>query len=273
MGGTGKTPLLIKLANDLKNSDRRPAILTRGYGDDEISLMKEKCAGVPVVAGADRAAGARALLGEGDPGVFLLDDGFQHWPLKRNLDIVCIDAAAPFEEESLLPAGRLREPLSALSRARVAVITRSEMVSSERLAALKRDIRSRMPSGVVFASRFEKRLVEGKTGEEVLWTALQHGAVIALSAVGNPAAFESDLINRGVKITPLRFRDHHAYSEREIEKIKKLAAEMGARVVTTEKDWVKLKKWPLDALVVTLSTSFAKEDEVAWNQEIRKAVA
>ena len=188
LGGTGKTPLLIRLIHDLESMGLRPAILTRGYGgscggdsmgpeSDEVSLMREKCPGVPIGVGANRFQSAERIMRESPIDIFILDDGFQHWPLARQLDIVCVDASDPWGGGSMVPAGRLREPLSALSRANIVVLTRSELVSSESLATISSIVQEKMPSGVLFISRFvSKDLPE----------TLRNKKVLAISALGNP---------------------------------------------------------------------------------------
>lgn len=269
VGGTGKTPLLIHLANDLKNQGRNPAILSRGYGQDEISLMREKCAGVPLAAGANRFAGAQELLKSNPVGVFLLDDGFQHWPLRRDLDIVLVDASAPFESGLLLPAGRLREPWNSLGRAQVAVLTRSHLVSRERKRELKRAIQELMPQGIVVAAEFQRKLIDAKSGGEIAWDSLQGKKVVAVSAIGNPQAFETELGLEGAVVFPLRFPDHHSYTKRDLNKIQKAVSISGGEIICTEKDWVKLKRWAAPMLFVRLDVRFSGEDEARWQRAVR----
>ena len=272
MGGTGKTPLLIRLANDLKSAGRHPAILSRGYGEDELTLMKEKCAGVPLGAGANRFASSVELLKTNPVDVFLLDDGFQHWALRRDMDIVCIDAAARFETEFLLPIGRLREPWSSLGRANVAVITRAHLATGQRRIELKRRVQELIPGGTVLVSEFERTLVESRTGNILPWEEIRGKKVVAVSAIGNPAAFEGDLIQQGAIVVPLRFRDHRVYGERDVARIKGASERNAAPLVTTEKDWVKLKQFGLDMRIVRVDVRFAEDDESRWKSLVRGMV-
>lgn len=273
MGGTGKTPLLIRLVNDLVQQGVHPAILSRGYGEDEILLMRKKCPHVPVGVGSNRVAKARELTAMCSVDIFLLDDGFQHWQLRRNLDIVCIDATAPFEKESLLPAGRLREPLHGLSRAGVAVLTRTNLVSPEHLTALRKQVQSFMPKGLIISSLFQTHLKKAGTTEPIPWSFLRGKRVVALSAIGNPEAFEKDLTAEGASVIPFRFRDHYEYQEKDIVRIRQMAEKHQALVITTEKDWVKLAKWSLDVFVVEQTVIFSNEDERHWVEAIKKVFA
>ena len=156
-GGTGKTPAVKYLARGLAQRGRKPAVLMRGYkgqGSDEAVEMESALAGIkaPVLLGADRFASAeraRALKCD----TVLLDDGFQHWRLARDLDIVLIDASDPFGGERLLPHGRLREMPAALARAGAIIITRADLLKGEALQALTKRISGYAPNAVVAAAR------------------------------------------------------------------------------------------------------------------------
>ncbi len=271
MGGTGKTPLLIHLANSLNKQGVNPAVLCRGYGQDEVALMNEKCPGVPLGVGADRVASAKELLATRPVGVFLLDDGFQHWSLRRDLDIVCIDATR--RDELLLPAGNLREPWSALRRADAVVLTRTHLMPEETNKNLKERIRTFAPTTAVLATDFNKTLVDAGSGRAVPWESLQGKTVLALSAIGNPKAFEMDLEKAGAKVVRCRFRDHHTYGENDVVTIKAMAKINSASIVCTEKDWVKLRSYDIAPLVVRLDVRFSAEDQAVWNALIAKVLA
>lgn len=295
VGGTGKTPVLLRLLGDLLEAGRRPAVLTRGYagagkragagilvpgGDpsafsDEVRLLALKFPSVPVAVGADRASRARFLL-EGDaPDVFALDDGFQHWALERDLDAVCLDATRP-GERFLLPLGRLREPLGALARAGVVLLTRCELAKEEDVAALERAAR-RHARGPVLRTAFDLRLVDVSSGAPA--TGTLGGEAVALSAIGNPEAFESAVAKLGYEVRPLRFPDHHMYAESDLEAIERLALRLHAPVITTEKDWVKLRstRWahrgnrpPLR--VAEQKLRFFGDGEAAWKDVVAGAL-
>ena len=238
VGGTGKTPLVISLAEALRDRGFHPVILSRGYGrtsrgilvvdsnweeaGDEPFLMKQRLGDVPVVVGADRyEAGCFAekkQLGN----IFILDDGFQHRGLHRDVDIVTIDPVEWEAGEALLPGGRWREPKSALDRAHAACIQEVEGVVIPSLP---------IPS---FAVRHQ---IDGLYSGDTLIAAesLKRSSVVAFAGIAKPERFFATLELLGIHpVKCIRFRDHHHYSRREIESLG------GDMLVTTEKDAVRL---------------------------------
>lgn len=292
-GGTGKTPLIIKLAEDLLTLGISPGILTRGYrgigkkaveqvilrgdrpGDelsDEVALMARRLPTVAIGIGGNRIKSASAFEAIQKVDAFLLDDGFQHWPIRRDLDIVCLDCTDPWGGGRLLPWGRLREPISNLSRAQCVVLTRGELISKEDLGKLKVKVGSLAPSAQMFCCSFETQFVDwdGRALEGLP----KGGRFVALSAIGNPRAFEKAIEKWG-PVTPLRYRDHHLYGLSDVERAAAMAAREGAIIVTTEKDFVKLKsfRWPAGSpRVALIRPRFEPSDEARWKQMI-KAVA
>lgn len=258
VGGTGKTPLVAWLARYLSQAGRRPAILSRGYGGragrgplvvsaggsplcepaacgDEPFLLAQSLAGTPVLAGSDRLASAEAAARMGAD-VAILDDGFQHRRLARDLDIVLLDASNPFGNYRLLPAGLLREPVSALSRADVVLITRSRQ--RESFAVIEKVVRqynTRSPilrSGHHFLGFFNAR------GEQ----AERPAAAVAFCGIGNPARFRIDLEAQGLELPVFEaHRDHHPYTASELGQLFAAARRLGAALVTTEKDLARLR--------------------------------
>lgn len=290
VGGTGKTPLLIRLVNDLNAWKIKPAVLSRGYRgvgkgsvtdtpNDETWLVMEKCPDVPVGVGPDRAAQAKKLLEKHAIDVFLLDDGFQHWSIHRDLDIVCIDATkadAPW----LLPFGRWREPLPALSRAQVAVITRSELVLPEKLKSIKARVQQAIGDGIVVSALFQPSLVEALTEKSRPWSWLSGKHVLALSAIGNPDAFEEGLKKAGAQVSSIPYPDHFAYDGEDWNHVASEAALSEIPVITTEKDWVKLKGFvkaapsaAVEVLIARITVRFSGEDEQRWEKAVRKVFA
>jgi tetraacyldisaccharide 4'-kinase len=269
VGGTGKTPLLIYIANFFLARSKTPAVLTRGYKsltdgeNDEALLVKRRCEGVVLVSDPNRWSAANKLLKRSTPDVFILDDGLQHWPLKRNLDLVCIDATDPWGGGWLLPAGRLREPCSALRRANLIVVNRSELVDIQALARLKTDLARFAPNVPVVSSICEYELLQGIGEEPAPMELLRLRPVIALSAIGHPAAFEAVLLKYGAIVEPRRFSDHHAYNSSELKAIRERARGSGALIVVTEKDWVKIASALTDYsgfYVLRQSLTFSAED-------------
>ena len=238
LGGTGKTPMVIWLAERLLAEGQRVGILSRGYrGDgrtsDEIELMKFRLKGrVDFGVGKDRLVQGRKL--EDSVDVFLLDDGYQHLRLARDVNILLMDSVRPLGKERLLPAGRLREPLSAMDRADILVMTRTGAFSEEEAAI------SRLTEYPVFAARTRLLGFRRMWSEAPILRAeeMNMGPFFAFCGIGNPGAFLLDLQSWNLQIAGKEaFADHHQYSDGEIQELLDAAREAGARaLVTTEKD-------------------------------------
>jgi tetraacyldisaccharide 4'-kinase len=261
-GGTGKTPFVRWLAGELLRRGRHPSVLTRGYGrtsrgtvvvsdgrgalasvaasGDEPALLALALPSVPIVADARRAlAAARAETLEAPVDVHLLDDGFSHVGLAREVDIVLLDAAAPEAGGALLPAGLLREPLTALARADLIVVTKTE--AADPAAAL--EIARRYAPGVpVFHARTVILGIRDRDGTSVDPSDLPAGTTVAVAGIARPGSFRATLQAAGIDPTDfLAFRDHEAYGPGTVGRIERALEETGATaVVTTEKDAVKL---------------------------------
>jgi tetraacyldisaccharide 4'-kinase len=243
VGGTGKTPMVIWLAERLLAEGKRVAILSRGYRgsggtSDEIELMKLRLRDRVVFGvGADRYAEGRRLESAGVD-VYLLDDGFQHLQLARDVDIVLVDSTRPLRHEFLLPAGRLREPQSALNRATSVVFTRTEQ-SKLKLDSIPRP----GPFAVYLAnSKLLGFRTYGAADQQTLRPSLA-GSYFAFCGIGNPEAFFADLERWGIRLAGQRaFRDHHRYTRREISELDREAEIAGCTaLVTTEKDAQNIK--------------------------------
>lgn len=240
VGGTGKTPVVIWLAEKFLADGKRVAILSRGYRgangtSDEIELMKFRLQGrVKFGVGKNRFAEGQRLESREPIDVFLLDDGFQHLQLARDLDILLMDASRPLHGESLLPAGRLREPLSAMSRANLIIFTRAETMPGTNEAIQK------LTQFPVFAAATRLLGFRRLGGEIHLQAADEIGAgpFFAFCGLGNPDAFLRDLRNWGLAICGQAiFPDHHRYAPRDIALIMQEGRRAGAKAfVTTEKD-------------------------------------
>ena len=240
VGGTGKTPMVIWLAEKFLADEKRVAILSRGYRgangtSDEIELMKFRLQGrVSFGVGKNRFAEGRRLEARQSIDVFLLDDGFQHLELARNLDILLMDASRPLAGESLLPAGRLREPVAAMSRANLIIFTRAETASGT-LEAI-----GKLHQYPVFAASTRLLGFRRFGGESTLLSAngIGAGTFFAFCGLGNPDAFFRDLGNWGLAVCGQAiFPDHHHYTQREILAVQQTGKRAGAKAfVTTEKD-------------------------------------
>lgn len=240
VGGTGKTPMVIWLAEHFLAEGRRVAILSRGYRgargtSDEIELMKFRLQGrASFGIGADRFEQGDRLESQQPIDVFILDDGFQHLQLARDLNILLLDASRALHGEPLLPAGRLREPLSGMSRANLIVFTRTETMPGTREAIEKL---SQLP---VFAAT-TRLLGFRRSGGDIRLQSkdeIGNGPFFAFCGLGNPDAFLRDLRNWGLAICGQRvFPDHHSYTARDVSTIKQAGKQAGANAfVTTEKD-------------------------------------
>ncbi len=261
VGGTGKTPMVIWLAEKFLVEGKRVAILSRGYRgangtSDEIELMKFRLQGrVSFGVGRNRFAEGHRLESQKPIDVFILDDGFQHLQLARDLNILLMDVSRPLAGESLLPAGRLREPIAAMSRANLIIFTRAESASGTLEAV------GRLHQYPVFAAS-TRLLGFRRFGEEItLLPANEIGAgpFFAFCGLGNPDAFFRDLGNWGITVCGQAiFPDHHRYTQRDILATKQAGKRAGAiAFVTTEKDAhnlgsIKFEEAPLYVAVIDL---------------------
>jgi len=240
VGGTGKTPMVIWLAEKFLGDGKRVAILSRGYRgangtSDEIELMKFRLQSrVSFGVGKDRFAEGQRLASQQSVDVFLLDDGFQHLRLARDLDILLLDSSQQLGGESLLPAGSLREPISAMSRANLVVFTRTETTPGA-IEAI-----SKLHQFPVFAAATRLLGFRRLGGEITLLSSSEigKGPFFAFCGLGNPEAFFRDLRNWDLALCgQATYSDHHRYSERDVLAIQAAGKRAGASAfVTTEKD-------------------------------------
>src|SRR3984893_906833 len=272
VGGTGKTPFVIWLAEKLLAEGQRVAILTRGYGgtagsSDEVELMRSRLQNRVVFGvGKNRFAEGQRIESHQAIDIVLLDDGFQHLQLARDLDIVLMDASRPMAQP-LLPAGPMREPLSALARAGIIIFTRTENTAGAEEAI------QRLSNLPIFAA--STRLISFRRigGEGSLQTVaeLGGGPFFAFCGIGNPEAFERDLQRWGIMPAGhMFFADHHSYTLKDVQAIEKDAARVGAKsLVTTEKDSWNLKDVHFSAVPVFVSVI---DLEIAGEAEFLAAI-
>ncbi len=235
VGGTGKTPLVRWVVRVLEEAGKRPAVALRGYGRDEVLLHRRWNRAVSVHAHADRVRAARAGAASGAD-VVVLDDGFQHRRLARDLDLVAVAAEQPFPGR-LLPRGPYRELPRALCRAGMVVVThRSAMaVAVKRLEETVREVAPDVP---LVRARLSPRMWEGLEG---LPSSAPRGQVLAATGVAGPRAFAALVGEQtGAVVELLEFSDHHEFTSRDAEHIRRVAG--GRPVVVTEKDAVKLRE-------------------------------
>jgi tetraacyldisaccharide 4'-kinase len=251
-GGTGKTPVVQWLARRLRDAGRPPAVLLRGYRrgenerSDEEAMLADSLPGVPVMADANRYRGGLRVLRSG-PQVhtLILDDGFQHRRLHRDVDIVLIDASNPFGYDHVLPRGLLREPPASLRRAHAVVLTRVDQTTPDVLQDIRRQVAGLVPEMAVFDSRHAFDAVRfPDVSHPPGWLAGRR--VLAFCGIGNPSSFRSLLARAGADVVQFRsFIDHHAYDDSDIDQLVEEARRQKAdALLTTAKDWVKLNALP-----------------------------
>jgi tetraacyldisaccharide 4'-kinase len=262
-GGTGKTPTVIMLARELQKMGRHPAVLTRGYGapklpdgtrgkSDEVMVIENECPGVPVVVNGDRVAGGRVAIETHDADVLVIDDGFQHRHIARDLNIVLVDATEPLGIPGLLPRGTWREPPYNLKRANMIMLTRCEQVSPE-LAELAAGLLTQWVSPrAIYQQRTAVIGVYDAQGNPVPLVASLGGTggyrVAAFAGVGNPQGFLHTVQSLGMHVaTGCWFDDHHRYQSLvDFASLMRVSAQRPLDAwVTTLKDWVKLRDKPL----------------------------
>lgn len=262
VGGTGKTPMVLWLAERFLARGKRVAILSRGYrgirgASDEVALLQNRLRGRAAFGvGKNRFKEGRRLEEQGID-VFLLDDGFQHLRLARDLDIVLVDASRPIQRETYLPGGRLREPISALNRADIAVMTRASAHTSP-------EVPESRPYSIFYA---RARLLgfRGLESKDLHFVSqIGPGPFFAFCGIGNPQAFFFDLQRWRINLAGrLEFPDHHRYSGADVHRLEKKASQSGATaLVTTEKD-----AWNLDGLRSSSIPVFVAVIEMEPNSE------
>lgn len=313
VGGTGKTPLVARVAQILAGSGERVCILTRGYkrenpgervlvsdgekvladvkkaGDEPFELAC-KLTGVSAAVIADRNRAGAGIWARENLGItaFVLDDAFQHRRVRRDLDIVCVDATNPFGNGKILPRGILREPLSSLKRADTIVITRANLVEAERIADLKMQLSEINPRFKIFVSEnkisnlinlkeFPAKAQNGKSAESaaILASGEQRTAnnYSAFCALGNPESFFEQLRREKFNLIFTRaFRDHHRYTQRDIDEMEREAAANGAQIfLTTAKDAVKLKGLQFNLPCRVAESELIFDDEKSFRELIAEA--
>lgn len=255
-GGTGKTPIVMHIARRLRAMGRRPAILMRGYmadadaPSDEAALYREALADAAVVVDPDRVAGAAAVAAERpEVDALVLDDGFQHRRIARDLDLVLIDASEPWGYGHALPRGLMREPRSALRRADAVVLTHCEGATAAELAALDAEVGRWHGRPPIAHVEHAWEAVVDASGATVASGAVGASSgrrrVVAFCGLGNPGRFFEEA-GRWFEVAEAHsFEDHHRYDERSVEWLADRLASTGAEAgLTSEKDWSRLAPLP-----------------------------
>lgn len=287
-GGTGKTPLVATVVRMLQELDRQPGIISRGYRadasgtNDEWRVLQHLCPGVPHLQNPDRVAAAAQIVAEHQADVIVLDDGFQHRRIARNLDIVLIDATCPFGCEAVLPRGLLRESLQGLQRADQVLVTRCDQVSASRLSEIEGRIGEIAPAhqGRVAAVRFRPTALLDHAGAPQPLTQMDGRRIMVLTAIGNPQGFVDTCRRAGGDIIGTRFfPDHHHFTAGDLISVQADAvAHQADLLLTTVKDMVKLRQLDqsgavsagVPILAVEIATEFVSDNQEA---QLRSAIS
>jgi tetraacyldisaccharide 4'-kinase len=275
-GGTGKTPLVLWLAEQLIARGMRPAILLRGYragegGSDEERMLAEHVGERGgVVANPDRVAGAMTAIAQlPQPDVFVLDDAFQHRRAARDFDLLLVSASNPFGYEHVLPRGLLREPMRGMKRANAVVITRCNLADEAAITAIEERIRQHHPQVPIFHAEHRHTALRARDDSEMPIDELGKRRFLIVTGIADPISLQRQLQSQfpdtfaGVRTFP----DHHDFTDDDLVKVRRAAAESNAHVLlTTEKDWVKISRLAtardgLPILRLELQLAFRGEDE------------
>lgn len=282
LGGTGKTPLVELIAKDLSQKGIKTAILTRGYKRgasleniaDEASMLKEKLDNVPVLVGANRIANAKKAVTDYHAKVILLDDGFQHWKLHRDLDIVVVDSTNPFGNERLIPRGILREPLSSLNRADIFLLTKTDY-GRNNLEMIKTTIRNLKPDAQLFESNhIAKTFYNIKDNRELEISDITNKNVCLLASIGDVDAFEKMVAGLGLSPNlKFYFLDHYQYKKKDLDNVVKACLDSGiTSIITTEKDIPRIKDINFDfpnnisVLALKIEIKFLENEDVFFKR-------
>ncbi|HPN87866.1 MAG TPA: tetraacyldisaccharide 4'-kinase [Candidatus Omnitrophota bacterium] len=254
-GGVGKTPLVEYLAKVFKSKGLQPVILTRGYmakkskqalnQSDEATMLKERLPDVPILVGKNRFENAKNFLKEKDADIFILDDGFQHLNLYRDVDIVAIDSTNPFGNEFLIPRGILREPVSDLKRTDIFVLTKTNFIDERQKNILEKDLKNIFPETLIVQAEHRGiDLLDLRTKEIKGLEFLAQKNICCFSGIGNPRSFEQSLIHLKAHIQKsFIFPDHEIYCKKDLEEISQYCLKRNVSIViTTFKDAVKIKQ-------------------------------
>ena len=295
LGGTGKTPFVCLLSEMIQSKGFRVAVLSRGYkgnfkepfalvtdgerilmgareAGDEPYLMAEKLRGVPVIVGRERWLSGKYAVQRFQSEVVILDDGFQHLPLERDLDLLLIDSASPFGNGYLFPRGLLREPLKALCRADAVILTKVQKCAN--IKNLKENLKEKLLAYPIFEAEYTP--VEVRVGGNLQVLSPEHlkgKKILAFSGLAKPESFQKTLLGLEARIVGVEvFPDHHWYVQEDVEKLWQRGAKLNVEaLVTTEKDMVRLKDCtmgPLPLYVLSIRHVFKEEDQPRFEEFI-----
>ena len=293
LGGTGKTPFVCLLSEMIQSKGFRVAILSRGYkgnfkdpfalvtdgerilmgareAGDEPYLLAEKLRGVPVIVGKERWLSGKYAVERFQTEVVILDDGFQHLPLKRDLNLLLIDSSSPFGNGYVFPRGVLREPLKELCRADALLLTKVHDCAN--IKNLKENLKKKLVAYPIFETDYTPGEVRIAGSLRALPSGhLKGKKILAFSGLARPESFQKTLLGLEAKIVGVEaFPDHHGYVQEDVEKLWQRAAKLNAEaLVTTEKDMVRLKDCsmgPLPLWVLSIQHVFEGDHQSRFEE-------
>lgn len=268
VGGTGKTPMVKWIARRLRERGVRVALVSRGYGaeqgarNDEALELEQALPDVPHLQNPDRVAAAQTAIEELESQLILLDDGFQHRRLGRDLDIVLLDATCPFGFDWLLPRGTLREPIAGLRRAQVVCLTRSDRIDAEQRAEIRQRVSQIAPAALWCEATHQPTKLIDSVGNESPLDSFRGRKVAGFCAIGNPQAFRATIESLGGNVVSWQeMPDHHNFTAEDIQQLEQQVRSAKADLaVCTHKDLVKIQietlaSVPLRAVVVEMQVT------------------
>ena len=274
-GGTGKTPLVEAIVRKILSVKKTPLVLTRGYSHDETEQMKSHLEGALIAAGKDRVLAAKEVLKDYHVDLGVLDDGMQHWPIERDLEIVTINALNPFGNGKMIPQGILREPLSALERAHIVVLMHVNFLKIQELRDLRKKISDLAPQAKLVQAYIEPLFFyRGRDHTRVSIEKMKGKRIASFSGIGAPRSFQ--LVLQRSKVKPVRnfeYMDHYEFKKKDMEEIKRISDLAGAEdIVTTEKDFYRCRKLlseTLDPLVLATRVQFLSGEDILEDHLMR----
>jgi tetraacyldisaccharide 4'-kinase len=282
LGGTGKTSLVAFIAKYLKGQGHKVAILSRGYKrkvtsydsiGDEPYMLKMNLRDVAVIVDADRVRGAKHAIGDYGVDTVILDDGFQQWKIKKDLEIVTVDCTNPFGNGYLIPRGILREPLSSLKRADTFVLTKTNL--NPDVQDIKDFLNRLNPYALIIESiHYPLGFFKVDEEQELLKIDVLKGSTVTLmSGIADPDSFENLMVTLGINIgLVFRFPDHYAYAQKDLENIIEESRKKHIdTIVTTEKDAARLYElrvtsYELRVLFLRIELKITRDEQEFYNR-------
>lgn len=286
LGGTGKTPMVISVVKSLQRAGYKPAVVSRGYGGaikepvnvvsdgkkiqlspemagDEAVLLADNLPGVPVLTGRIRSQVGKFAVDGMKADIIVLDDGFQHLALHRDLNLVLFNSCNPIGNGKVFPGGELREPLTALKRAHAFIIT-GNSTGSVNIEGFKAYLQQSLPSVPVFFGKYQvTSLVNGTNDRIMAMAEARRLRLLGFCGLARPESFQLSLQQEQLHVTDfVRFGDHHRYRIKDIKRLAKKAKGLNCDgLITTEKDFVKLKAMPHNFPIYILKARLSLDDD------------